>query len=140
MRKSPIVLALALAGCQTTLDPNYALQLESYRLTLTSNQAVEVARANAEAARYSALAEIGHRGGPQAQQLAILALALSGKGGGESRPSGDIVQCSWVMANLSPVAVLVSVAPRSNQGASLVRMRPALNQTPPAMVSVPSRP
>ena len=58
MRKSPIVLALALAGCQTTLDPNYALQLESYRLTLTSNQAVEVARANAEAARYSALAEI----------------------------------------------------------------------------------
>ena len=84
MRKSPIVLALALAGCQTTLDPNYALQLESYRLTLTSNQAVEVARANAEAARYAALAEIAAKGGPQSQQLAILAIALSGKAGGES--------------------------------------------------------
>lgn len=66
-----------LAACQTTLDPNYAIQLESYRLTIASQQSVELAKARAEEARYNAIALIGERGDPQSKQLAILALALS---------------------------------------------------------------
>jgi hypothetical protein len=73
-------LVVFLCGCQTTLDPNYALQLESYRLTIQSQQNVEVAKAKADEARYIAMATIAERGGPQAQQLAILALALGGRG------------------------------------------------------------
>lgn len=76
-----IALVLLLGGCATTLDPNYALQLESYRLTITSQQNVEVAKANAEAARYAAIAEIAARGDLVSRQTAILALALSGRGG-----------------------------------------------------------
>lgn len=72
---------LLLAGCQTTLDPNYALQLESYRLTITSQQNVEVAKAHAEAARYQAMSAIAERGNEQSRQMAILALALARSGG-----------------------------------------------------------
>ena len=78
--KSGISLAvMLLAGCQTTLDPNYAIQLESYRLTVTSQQNVELAKARADEARYTAMAAIAQHGGPQAQQMAILALALGGR-------------------------------------------------------------
>jgi hypothetical protein len=66
-----------LSGCQTTLDPNYAIQLESYRLTITSQQSVEIAKARAEEARFNAIAAIGERGDPQSRQLAILALAMN---------------------------------------------------------------
>jgi hypothetical protein len=66
-----------LAACQTTLDPNYAIQLESYRLTITSQQQVEMAKARAEEARYNAMAAIAERADPSTKSMAILALALS---------------------------------------------------------------
>lgn len=71
------LVALNLAGCQTTLDPNYAIQLESYRLTITSQQNVEMAKARAEEARYNAMAAIAERSDSQTKSMAILALALS---------------------------------------------------------------
>lgn len=80
MRLRLVALATLLGGCQTTLDPNYALQLESYRLTISSQQAVEVAKARAEEARYNAMATIADHADPQSKQMAILALAL-GRGG-----------------------------------------------------------
>lgn len=77
MKRTALALSIALAGCQTTLDPNYALQLESYRLTISSQQQVEVARARAEEARYQAIALVAERADAQSKQMAILALALS---------------------------------------------------------------
>ena len=44
MKRFAALLTVALTGCATTLDPNYAVQLESYRLTIMSQQNVEVAR------------------------------------------------------------------------------------------------
>jgi hypothetical protein len=82
-RLAPVLLLLS--GCATTLDPNYALQLESYRLTIQSQQNVEVAKAKAEEARYAAIAEIASRGDIVSRQTAILALALSGKGSADAR-------------------------------------------------------
>jgi hypothetical protein len=73
------------AGCQTTLDPNYALQMESYRLTVTSQSNVEMAKARAEEARYQAMAAIADRADPQSKQLALVALALGGRGGSDTR-------------------------------------------------------
>lgn len=84
--KRALALAVSLlSGCATTLDPNYALQLESYRLTITSQQNVEIAKARADEARYQAMATIAQHGGPQAQQLAIVALALGGRGDTSTR-------------------------------------------------------
>jgi hypothetical protein len=77
---------LALVGCQTTMDPNYALQLESYRLTISSQQNVELARARAEEARYAAIAAVAERADPASKNLAILALALSRSGDAAARP------------------------------------------------------
>jgi hypothetical protein len=75
-----IAAVVCLAGCQTTLDPNYAIQLESYRLTITSQQNVEIAKARAEEARYNAMAQIAERSDAQTKSMAILALALGGRG------------------------------------------------------------
>src|SRR4029077_5707646 len=80
MRAIAIAAAVCLAGCQTTLDPNYAIQLESYRLTITSQQNVEIAKARAEEARYNAMAQIAERSDAQTKSMAILALALGGRG------------------------------------------------------------
>jgi hypothetical protein len=79
MKLLPLAV-LTLVGCQTTLDPNYALQLESYRLTIASQQNVEIARARTEEARYNAMAQIAERSDGPTKSMAILALALGGKG------------------------------------------------------------
>lgn len=71
-----VLASLALGGCQTTLDPNYALQLESYRLTITSQQNVEMAKSRAEEARYNAIAAVAERADAASKQMAIFALAL----------------------------------------------------------------
>lgn len=78
------VTALLAGGCATTVDPNYMLQLDAYRLTISSQQSVEVARARAEEARYNAMAALGGSGDSQTRQMALLALALarSGEAGG----------------------------------------------------------
>jgi hypothetical protein len=92
MKTTAAILSIALlAGCQTTLDPNYAVQLESYRLTITSQREVEVAKAHAEAARYAAIAEIAVKGDLVSRQTAILALAMSGKEGLASRPEAVVL-------------------------------------------------
>jgi hypothetical protein len=74
------LLVLSLTGCATTLDPNYAIQLESYRLTITSQQSVELAKARAEEARYNAMALIAERADGATKSMAIMALALGGRG------------------------------------------------------------
>jgi hypothetical protein len=86
MRLTPVVIALCLGGCQTTLDPNYAIQLESYRLTITSQQNVEIARARAEEARYNAMAQIAERSDGPTKSMAILALAMSRGEGAAAKP------------------------------------------------------
>ena len=86
MKRFAALLTVALTGCATTLDPNYAVQLESYRLTIMSQQNVEIARARAEEARYVAMAQIADRADAQTKSMAILALALGGKGEASARP------------------------------------------------------
>lgn len=81
MRATVAVLVTCLTGCATPMaDPNYLAQLESYRLTIVSQQSVEVAKARAEEARYQAMAVIAERADPQSKQMALLALALGGRG------------------------------------------------------------
>jgi len=82
----PPLVFTALYGCQTTMDPNYALAMESYRLTITSQQSVEIAKARAEEARFNAIATIGERGDPQSRQLAIMALAMNRGEGFAAQP------------------------------------------------------
>jgi hypothetical protein len=86
MRLTPVAIILCLGGCQTTLDPNYALQLESYRLTITSQQNVEIAKARAEEARYNAMATIAERSDGPTKSMAILALALARGGEASAKP------------------------------------------------------
>jgi hypothetical protein len=85
MKIAALLTVLLLAGCQTTMDPNYSLQMESYRLTITSQQNVEIAKARAEEARYTAMAAIADRADPQSKQMAILALALARGGEASAR-------------------------------------------------------
>jgi hypothetical protein len=84
MRFVAIIIALCIAGCQTTLDPNFSVQMEAYRLTITSQQSVEVARARAEEARYNAMALIAERSDANTKSMALFALAMSGRGGDAS--------------------------------------------------------
>lgn len=77
--------AALLTACATTLDPNYAMQLDAYRLTIASQQSVEVAKARAEEARYNAMANIAGGAEPQTKQMALLALALARVSGGDAR-------------------------------------------------------
>jgi len=89
---------LLLTGCQTTMDPNFALQMESYRLTVTTQQNVEVAKARAEEARYNAIGAIAERGDPASRQMAILALAL-GRGSESSAHAVVPVQLPHIPEN-----------------------------------------
>jgi hypothetical protein len=74
------LLTVSLAGCATTLDPNFSVQMQAYSDTVRAQQQVEMARARADEARYNALAAIAQTSDGTSRQMAILALAL-GKGG-----------------------------------------------------------
>ena len=74
-----------LAGCATTLDPNYAIQIEAYRATVASQQAVELAKAQAEVARFQAIEAIAAYGNEQTRNTALLTLALTGRGEAAAR-------------------------------------------------------
>jgi len=112
------VLCVALTGCATTLDPNYAMQLESYRLTITSQREVDVARANAEAARYAAMAQIAERADPQSKQVALFMLALSGRNEASTKPvevhlpripeTAEDRALKWATVFAGPTTALVS--------------------------------
>lgn len=84
MNKLLLIAVALLTGCATYLDPNYALQVQAYADTVRAQQAVELAKANADAARYDAMSAIAQNGDSATRNMAILALAL-GKGGGDSK-------------------------------------------------------
>mgnify|MGYP003575165693 CR=1 FL=1 len=78
---SSLLLCVALAGCATYLDPNYAVQIEAYRQTVAAQKMVEVEKAKAEAARYDAIAAIAAYGDAATRGMALVALALAGRDG-----------------------------------------------------------
>jgi hypothetical protein len=86
-----LILPIALCGCATTLDPNYAMQIQAYADTVRAQQSVEVAKARAEEARYNAMASIASTADPQSKQMALLALALGGHGGEASAPRAVVL-------------------------------------------------
>ena len=112
-----LMLPVLLSGCVTTLDPNYALQLESYRMTIAAQQQVEVAKANAEEARYQAMQAIGQSGDAATRSMALVALALAGRPGGNGgQVNVNLPQAperqedkayKWATLFAAPVATLV---------------------------------
>jgi hypothetical protein len=113
------IACLLLAGCASTLDLNYVQQLEAYRQAINTQAAVDMARAKAEEARYVAIAEVASRGGPQSQQLAIIALALSGRnadGSASTRPvvlpnipeTSEDKALRWATVFAGPTTALIS--------------------------------
>jgi hypothetical protein len=81
-----LAAVLLLSGCASTLDPNFAIQVEAYRQAINAQKDVEVAKARAEEARYIAMQQIALGANPTTQQFAVLALALGGRGDAAARP------------------------------------------------------
>src|SRR5438034_2281609 len=77
MQRKLLTLTALLAGCATTADPNYILQLQAYQEAQRTQAAIAHARAEVETARYVALARIGETSEGEAKRLAVLALALA---------------------------------------------------------------
>jgi len=84
-----VASTLLLGGCATTLDPNYAAQLEVHSAQTKAAGNAEMARAQAEAARFAAIAKVAEGGDARSKDVAIMALALSGanNGGGGGNAS-----------------------------------------------------
>jgi len=78
VKYTALFAALLLTGCATqqtvTRDLNVQIAL------------VEKAKAEAEKARYDAIAQIAATGGDSAKTAAVMALALAGRGGDSSSP------------------------------------------------------
>ena len=118
MRFAILSAAGLLAACAATLDPNYAVQVEAYSNAVRAQQAVAVAYANAEAARYDAMRAIALASDHDTRSMAVLALALGGRGGGDaaagvSAPAPPVVPESqdaraykWAALFAAPVATL----------------------------------
>jgi hypothetical protein len=112
-----LTLTALLSGCATTLDPNYALQLDSYRLTIASQQSVEVARARAEEARYQAMSAIAQNSDSNTRSIALMALALAHPGSGSGGNVNVVLPQAperqedraykWAALFAAPVATLV---------------------------------
>jgi len=113
----PLVVLL-FAGCATTIDPNYLAQLEAYRSTVTAQRQIELERVKTEAARYDAIAILASEGDPTLRGMALIALALSGRGGGAemSNVNLNVPQAperqedrafKWAALFAAPVATLV---------------------------------
>jgi hypothetical protein len=116
MRTLTAGIALALTGCVTTLDPNYAVQIQAYGDTVRAQQAVEVAKANAEEARYNAMQAIAQSSDMATRSMAIMALALAKPGGGGGNVNVVLPQAperqedrayKWAALFAAPVASLV---------------------------------
>jgi hypothetical protein len=72
-----MALVLAVGGCATTkVDPNFAAQIEAYSAGQRAQADVAKAKADAERARYDAIAQIGQSGDAAAKIASVLALAL----------------------------------------------------------------
>lgn len=119
-RKSQSVLAalpLLLQACATTLDPNFAVQMDAYRLSVVSQQQVEIERAKADAARYAAIEAVAAHGDTGTRGMALVALAMSGRGGGDAKvvnitlpqvpESQDQRAYKWAALFGPPLAMLV---------------------------------
>lgn len=110
------LLCVLLAGCASYLDPNYAVQIDAYRATVKAQQQVEIKRAEAEAARYQAIASIAATGDASTRGMALVALALAGRdGGGVQQVNVAIPQAperqedrafKWAALFAAPVATL----------------------------------
>ena len=70
MRLSVIAIAIVLAGCSTT----------EYTQYVDAHKAVAQAKADAEVARYEALAHIASSGDTSARIAAVMAIAMGGQG------------------------------------------------------------
>ncbi len=119
------ILALALlSACATTTDKNYAA-------LLATQESIATSRAEAEKARYAAIAEIARGGDPSSRTAAVMALAL---GGGSSSqqlnlpaPPEDSAY-KWAALILGPVTNIASgyfgyrlgVSQSDNQAASTI--------------------
>ena len=119
MRLAIIAATALMAGCASQLDPNYAVQVEAY-----SNAAARpasrpvIAYAQAEASRYDAMRAIALASDGNARSLALLALALGGRGGGDAQAgvsapaappipeSQDARAYKWAALFAAPVATL----------------------------------
>jgi len=69
IRLSIIAIAIALAGCSTTDYDKYA----------TTQQSIAASKAQADTARYNALADIAKNGSDTARVAAVMALAMGGQ-------------------------------------------------------------
>jgi hypothetical protein len=115
--RSIICGALLLGGCVTTLDPNYAVQIQAYNDTVHAQQEVEVAKAHAEAARYAAMSAIAQNSDSSTRNMALVALAMSGRGGGSGGNVNVVLPQAperqedraykWAALFAAPVATLV---------------------------------
>jgi hypothetical protein len=76
-----LMAIVLLIGCATGVDPNFALQLQAYQEVERGRNAVLLAKAQAEAARYEAIARIGASADRETRTVAILGLALGNPGG-----------------------------------------------------------
>jgi len=116
MKRTALTLALLTTGCVTTLDPNYAVQIQAYSDTVRAQQAVEVAKANAEEARYQAMSAIAQSSDANTRSMAIMALALSRNGSVAGNVNVVLPQAperqedrayKWAALFAAPVATLV---------------------------------
>jgi hypothetical protein len=148
--RTAILLCVALTGCATTIDPNFVLQMEAYRLTISSQREIDVAKAKADEARYLAMATIAERSDAQTKSMALFALALSGRGEASTRPvevqlpqipkTAEDRALQWAAVFSGPTTALVSsyfgfrlgqtqsnnqAATTQSSYAALVAMKPA---------------
>lgn len=78
-----VCLVVLLSGCATTVDPNYALQIDAYRQSVLAQYETEAARARIEEARFAAIQNIAANGDSNTRNMGILVLAMSGRAGGD---------------------------------------------------------
>jgi hypothetical protein len=86
-----LALALVVSGCASTgTDKNFAMQIEAYSSGQRANADVAKAKADAERARYEAIAEIGKTGDATAKVASVIALALgNGSAASSAQPSSQ---------------------------------------------------
>jgi hypothetical protein len=98
------------------MDPNYAVQMDAYRMTVAAQQQVEVAKANAEEARYQAMGAIAQNADSGTRGMALVALALAGKSANGGQVNINLPQApesqqdkayKWAALFAAPAATLI---------------------------------
>lgn len=83
--KTALLSTVLLSACATTLDPNYALQMQTYADLQRTQLAIAQTKAEVETQRYLSIARIAEASEGQAKMMAVLALALGA-------PNGTVIQ------------------------------------------------